>query len=313
MVEASGVAAVDDGLCLSFGQQRRAPERRDGRLVVVVPIGAGLAVSRYHLYDVDRILSRAITYLIVTSCVAGTYLAVVVVVAYAIGQAANRSMIATTAGTLAAIVAARPIYDAVRDELDRRFQRGRYEAIRQVRAFVAAPPHDRRVEQVLQQAFGDSGLRVAVLGRSPFALDHLRPGATEVATRRRRHRRARWAKHRGSIPAATTPPPYEPCSTRRHRNWTTLGSGPRSLPSSRRSAASRERIAAAQIHERRRIERDLHDGAQQRLLGAAAQMQAALLNGNGALGAALELGVCESRDHRDRAPRPRQRITPSRA
>ena len=38
--------------------------------------------------------------------------------------------------------------------------------------------------------------------------------------------------------------------------------------------ASREWIAQAQLDERRRIERDLHDGAQQRLLGSAAQMQA---------------------------------------
>ena len=61
--------------------------------------------------------------------------------------------------------------------------------------------------------------------------------------------------------------------------------------------ASRERIAEAQIDERRRIERDLHDGAQQRLLGTAAQMQAALLNGDPErLRAALELGVCESRN-----------------
>src|SRR6185369_7949720 len=60
--------------------------------------------------------------------------------------------------------------------------------------------------------------------------------------------------------------------------------------------ASRERIAEAQIDERRRIERDLHDGAQQRLLGSAAQMQAALLNGEpGRLRGALEVGVKECR------------------
>lgn len=61
--------------------------------------------------------------------------------------------------------------------------------------------------------------------------------------------------------------------------------------------ASRERIAEAQVQERRRVERDLHDGAQQRLLGAAAQMQAALLNASPErLSAALELGVRESRN-----------------
>ncbi len=49
--------------------------------VVLLPIGAGLAVSRYHLYDVDRILSRAVIYVIVSALVAGTYVAVVVLLA----------------------------------------------------------------------------------------------------------------------------------------------------------------------------------------------------------------------------------------
>lgn len=60
---------------------------------------------------------------------------------------------------------------------------------------------------------------------------------------------------------------------------------------------SRRRIAKAQLDERRRIERDLHDGAQQRLLGTAAQLQAALVNGDPArMRAALELGVLECRE-----------------
>src|SRR5262249_19693396 len=42
---------------------------------------------------------------------------------------------------------------------------------------------------------------------------------------------------------------------------------------------SRTRIATAQTTERRRIERDLHDGAQQRLLGLAFELRAAQLNG----------------------------------
>ena len=43
---------------------------------------------------------------------------------------------------------------------------------------------------------------------------------------------------------------------------------------------SRARIAAAQTAERRRLERNLHDGAQQRLLALAMNQQAALLNGS---------------------------------
>jgi signal transduction histidine kinase len=59
--------------------------------------------------------------------------------------------------------------------------------------------------------------------------------------------------------------------------------------------ASRGRLAAAQLEERRRVERDLHDGAQQRLLALAAQFQAALLNGQPArLREALVGGVEQS-------------------
>ena len=45
-------------------------------------------------------------------------------------------------------------------------------------------------------------------------------------------------------------------------------------------AASRARLATAQRRERRRIERDLHDGAQQRLLALAFELQSAQLNGD---------------------------------
>ena len=95
-------------------------------------VGVGLAVTRYHLYDVERILSRAVTYLIVTGLLVGTYLALVFVVARLVGQAADRSPTATTVATLIAVAAARPVYGSVRDTLDRRFQRRRYEALNQV-------------------------------------------------------------------------------------------------------------------------------------------------------------------------------------
>jgi signal transduction histidine kinase len=59
--------------------------------------------------------------------------------------------------------------------------------------------------------------------------------------------------------------------------------------------ASRQRLATAQLDERRRIERDLHDGAQQRLLALAAQFQAALINGQPErLREALTIGVEQS-------------------
>lgn len=264
-------------------------------VVVLVPVGAGLAVARYHLYDVERVLSRAVTYLVVTGVVVGTYLAVVVVVAFAAGEAADRSPAATTAATLAAVVAARPVYDAVRNALDRRFQRRRYEAVRQVRTFVSDPPDDRQVERVLQQALNDPNLRVA------YWYEAGSRWVTEAGQEAQAGEDAVPVERAGRTVAAVTTGCDDPAIVR-----AVLDVAAPELENARLRAAvavqleavraSRERIAEAQINERRRIERDLHDGAQQRLLGAAAQMQAALLNGSAErLRPALELGVRESK------------------
>ncbi len=99
--------------------------------------------------------------MIVSGLVIGTYVAVVFVVARVIGQAAGRSPTAITVATLVAVAAARPVYIAVRDALDRRFQRRRYDALRQVRAFIADPGPNPKIESVLREALADSELRVA--------------------------------------------------------------------------------------------------------------------------------------------------------
>ena len=107
-------------------------------MVVLLPVSVGLAVSRYHLYDVDRILSRAVTYVIVSTLLIGAT-SWSWSFSQALGQAVNRSPTATTLGTLVAGPRARPVYIAVRDAVDRRFLRRRYDALRQVHAFVADP------------------------------------------------------------------------------------------------------------------------------------------------------------------------------
>jgi signal transduction histidine kinase len=266
-------------------------------LIVVVPVGAGLAVGRFQLYDVDRILSRAVTYVVVAGCLLATYAAVVIVVASAVGQAAGQSPIATTSATLAAAAIARPIYGWVRDELDRRFQRRRYDAVRQVRKFIADPQPERGVEAVLRDALNDTCLRVAYWDEAGSRWVSENGHTTDFVTA------DAVLVERSGRPVAAVASSYDDGTTIR----AVLDEAAPELDNARLRAsiavqieeirASRERIAHAQIDERRRIERDLHDGAQQRLLGVAAQMQAALLNGTSErLAAALELGVRECRN-----------------
>jgi signal transduction histidine kinase len=263
--------------------------------VVLLPVGAGLAVTRYHLFDVDRILSRAVTYLIVTGLLVASYVVVVLVVARALGEIARQSATATTLATLVAAGAARPVYVAVRDAIDRRFLRRRYDALHQVRTFVADPSPHVDIQQVLRQALEVPALRVAywIDERSEWVSEDGRAVLIDddavIVTRGVR-----------TIAAASDG------GDDRRLLRIVLDEAAAELDNAGLRAAiatqleevraSRERIAGAHLEERRRIERDLHDGAQQRLLGSAAQMQAALLNGETErLRTALQSGVAEAR------------------
>ena len=268
-----------------------------GGYVVLLPIAAGFAITRYHLYDVERVLSRAVTYVVVSAVLAGAYAAVVVFVARGVGQAAGRSEVGIALATLVVAAAARPVHRAVQDGIDRRFSRRRFEALRVVRGAVAAPDPDRPIEQVLRDALGDPALAVAywVPDRRQWVTGDGRPaqppaGAVEV------RRAGRTVARVATGPAGTDPELVGAVLREAEPELDNAGLRAAVALQVEEVRASRARITAAQLDERRRIERDLHDGAQQRLLALAAQQQAALLNGDPArLRAALETGVEQSR------------------
>jgi hypothetical protein len=100
----------------------------------LVPISCGIAIMRYHLYDIDRIISRTTSYAIVTGLVLATY-ATIVGTASRLLQTDSPLLVA--AGTLAAAAVARPALLRVQTLVDRRFNRSRYDAVRTMEAFGA--------------------------------------------------------------------------------------------------------------------------------------------------------------------------------
>ena len=263
--------------------------------VALPPIGAWLAIERYRLYDVDRILSRAFGYLVVSALMAATYAIVVVLVARVIGNAASRSPTAIVLATLAVVSAGRPVHAAVQDLVDRRFARRRYDAIRQVRAFVADPTSHESVEAALRAGLADDTVRVAypLAGTEQWVTEGgIATDVDEAFQLVARGGRTIAAIAHGSDPSVVD-------SVLRIASPELDNAGLRAAIALQLQEvlASRRRIAQAQLDERRRIERDLHDGAQQRLLGTAAQLQAALLNGDPMrMRGALELGMAECRN-----------------
>jgi hypothetical protein len=99
-----------------------------------VPAAVAVAVLRYRLYDIDRVLSRTLAYAIVTGLLAGIYAGLVLLATQVLRFS---SPVAVAAATLAAAALFNPIRRRVQHAVDRRFNRARYDADRTVAAFAA--------------------------------------------------------------------------------------------------------------------------------------------------------------------------------
>jgi signal transduction histidine kinase len=246
----------------------------------LLPIAAGLSISRYHLYDVDRILSRAVAWLLVSGALALTFTIVIAAAGRFLGQRGGDSSVPAVLGTLAAAMLATPAYRAFQEAADRRFDRRRYDAVRRVRAYVRDPDPSTTVEEVLREALHDPTLAVGYWVEDHGEWHGQDGSVVEVAddaieVRRQGRLVARVACDRDRVDerlaaavCAEATPELESAMLRA-RIGVQLAE----------VRESRARIAVAHLGERRRLERDLHDGAQQRLLAVAFELRAAQLNG----------------------------------
>jgi hypothetical protein len=101
--------------------------------VLCVPVAVAVAVLRYRLWDLDRLVSRTVTYAVVTGLLVLPYLAMVA----AIPRLAEGSgSLAVAAATLAVAAVFQPLRRRVQDLVDRRFNRRRYDAARTLDRFA---------------------------------------------------------------------------------------------------------------------------------------------------------------------------------
>jgi len=102
--------------------------------LLALPVSIGVAILRYRLYDIDRLISRTLAYAIVTGLLVGVYAGLVLL---ATGVFRFHSAVAVAAATLAAAALFNPLRRRVQLVVDRRFNRARYDADRTVAAFAA--------------------------------------------------------------------------------------------------------------------------------------------------------------------------------
>jgi hypothetical protein len=101
--------------------------------VGALPIGIGVGILKYRLYDIDRLISRTLSYVIITGLLVGVFVGIVVL---ATDVLPFSSPVAVAASTLAAAALFNPLRLRVQRLVDRRFNRARYDAEAIVAAFT---------------------------------------------------------------------------------------------------------------------------------------------------------------------------------
>ncbi len=107
-----------------------------------VPVAIAIAILRHHLYDIDRIFSRTIAYGLVSAILATVFGGMIVVSSAALASFAQGETIAVAASTLAAFAVFQPVLRRVRRQVDRRFNRARYDAEQTVATFSDRLRHE---------------------------------------------------------------------------------------------------------------------------------------------------------------------------
>jgi len=101
-----------------------------------MPIAIGIAMLRYRLYEIDRLISRTIGWAFVSVVLAVVFVAIVLVIQAVLARVTTSNTFAVAASTLVVAALFQPLRRRVQARVDRRFNRARYDADRTVAAFA---------------------------------------------------------------------------------------------------------------------------------------------------------------------------------
>ena len=105
--------------------------------IVFLPIEAGIAVLRYRLYEIDRLINRTLVYVLVTMLLGAVYTAGVFGLDRLLNPVTGQSTLAVAASTLTVAALFQPVRRRIQAAVNRRFNRRRYDAAKTVEAFSA--------------------------------------------------------------------------------------------------------------------------------------------------------------------------------
>ncbi|MEO8696422.1 MAG: histidine kinase [Acidimicrobiales bacterium] len=242
-----------------------------------------IAIERYRLWEIDRLINRTVVYGSVTIFAAALYASAAISIGLVVGGAGARSGFAVAGATLLIAVLFAPARRRVQLAVDRRFDRRRFDAVARVRGFADRLGHDNpepaELQRLLAEVLRDPELELCFVTSTGNTIDG---AGTSVASPAETDERAvarigdddapiGYVGHRQSLDndgsllvdvfrAARTSLEYARLQAELRVQLIAI-------------QRSRTRLVEATDAERRRIERDLHDGAQQRLVALALRVR----------------------------------------
>jgi hypothetical protein len=134
----------------------------------LIPLSMAIAILRYRLYEIDRLVSRTVTYALVALTVTAVFALPVVFLSTRLGGASN---LVIAGATLAAAAVFNPARKAIQRRVDHRFNRARYDAAREIDELAsrlrAAPDVDTAVGEtvgIVQRVLAPSTLSIWLRG-----------------------------------------------------------------------------------------------------------------------------------------------------
>ncbi|MGH2691146.1 MAG: histidine kinase [Actinomycetota bacterium] len=272
----------------------------------MVPAAVGIAMFKYRLYDIDVVISKTIVVAVLAAFVTAIYLGVVVGISAAIGTTGQPNVLLSVAATAIVALAFQPLRERARRLADRVVYGKRatpYEVLSEFSERMAGSYSTEdvlpRMARILGEGTGATrtevwlrvGAQLQLAASWPEGAEPQKaplPAPEEGLPEFPDSDRAVPVRHQSELLGALTltKPPSEPVTPAEEKLLSDLASqAGLMLRNVRLTAelqarlvdlrASRQRLVAAQDQERRRLERNLHDGAQQQLVALAVKQRLA--------------------------------------